>query len=137
MRNLVVVIVLVILGCGNAYCQSKRVIKEHKIKLVKSYEQDIVQGEKELLLEKEEYFDENGELIEEKKFDEKGRVKGWKKFAFNEAGKLVEEQELNYRGDVVKRIEYKYSNGLLVEKSYYDNKNRKYKLKRYEFQFAK
>ena len=42
--------------------------------MIRTLEQDIAQGEKKMLLEKEEYFDANGELIELKVFDEKGRI---------------------------------------------------------------
>ena len=58
-----------------ASAQSKKEIAEKQIKMIRTFEQDIDQGEKEMLLEKEEYFNAAGELIEYKEFEEKGRIK--------------------------------------------------------------
>ena len=130
------VITLMIMGCS-VFAQSKKTIVENKIKLVSSYEQDIHQGEKELILEKEEYYNTKGELIELKEFDEKGRIKKWEKYSYSSEGQLTEEKILNYRGNTEKRIEHTYQNGIKVGKLYFDDKNRLYKKKRYEFKYHK
>ena len=115
--------------------QSKKEIREKGITVIKSYEQDIDQGEKELLLEKEEYFNSKGQLVELKEVSEKGRVKKWEKYVYTDDGEIAEEIILDFRGDVDKRIEYKYENGLRTQKLYFDSKNRMYKKRQYEYQF--
>lgn len=115
--------------------QSKSTIVEKKVKMIRTLEQDIDQGEKKLLIEKEEFFDENGELVELIEYNEKGRIKKWKQFKYSDEGKLIEEIILNYRGKTEERIKHIFKNGLKVEKLYYDDKNRLYKKKKYEVEF--
>lgn len=115
--------------------QNKTTIVEKGVKMIRTLEQDIAQGEKKMLLEKEEYYDVKGELIELKEFDEKGRIKKWEQYKYSAEGKLVEEKSLNYKGDLDERIVYVFKNGLKVEKLYYDEKNRLYKKKKYEVEF--
>lgn len=131
------ILLITILVCSSflGMAQSKTTIVEKRVKMIRMLEQDIDQGEKKLLLEKEEYFDVNGELIELKEFDEKGRVKKWEQYKYSAEGKLIEEKFLNYRGNVEERIEHIFKNGLKVEKLYYDEKNRLYKKKKYEVEF--
>lgn len=105
--------------------------------MIRTLEQDIDQGEKNLLVEKEEFFDDNGELIELKEYDEKGRIKKWEQYRYSTEGKLIEERFLDYKGETEKRIEHIFENGLKVEKLYYDDRNRLYKKKRYEVEFRK
>ncbi|MDN5202232.1 hypothetical protein QQ008_12680 [Fulvivirgaceae bacterium BMA10] len=115
--------------------QSKKQIKKNGITAVKTLEQDISLGEKELWIEKEEHFDQKGELVEIKKFYKKGKIKSWERFTYNEAGLLASEEELNAKGETIKLIEYKYENGLRTQKLYYDAKKRLYKKKKYEYQY--
>ena len=117
------------------FAQNKTTIVEKGVKMIRTLEQDIAQGEKKMLLEKEEYYDVKGELIELKVFDEKGRIKKWEQYKYSAEGKLTEEKYLNYKGDVDERIEHVFKNGLKVEKLYYDDKNRLYKKKKYEVEF--
>lgn len=131
------ILLIALLVCTSflGVAQNKTTIVEKGVKMIRTLEQDIAQGEKKMLLEKEEYFDANGELIELKIFDEKGRIKKWEQYKYSAAGKLVEEKYLNYRGDVKERIEHVFKDGLKVEKLYYDEKNRLYKKKKYEVEF--
>lgn len=109
--------------------------KEKGIKVIKTFEQNFAQGEKSLLIEKEEYFNEKGVLIEEKNFDEKGKITDWDKYIYNANGDLTEEQKLNSKGDIIKRIEFRIEDGVVSEKLYYDEKGRLYKKKRFEYGF--
>lgn len=131
------IVIIAIFVCTSllGFAQNKTTIVEKGVKMVRTLEQDIVQGEKKMLLEKEEYYDVNGELIELKVFDEKGRIKKWEQFKYSAEGKLIEEKELNYKGDVKERIEHIFKDGLKVEKLYFDEKNRLYKKKKYEVEF--
>ncbi len=131
------ILLIAILFCTSflGVAQNKTTIVEKGVKMIRTLEQDIAQGEKKMLLEKEEYYDVNGELIELKEFDEKGRIKKWEQYKYSAEGKLIEEKSRNYRGDVKQRIEYIFKNGLKVEKLYYDDKNRLYKKKKYEAEF--
>ena len=133
MRYLITV-TLIILVCS-VFAQNKETIVRNQVKLKRSLEQDIDQGEKNLLLEKEEYFTPNGNLTELKEFDEKGRIKKWERYQYTSKGQLAQEEILNYKGEVKKRIEHVYQDGLKVGKLYYDDRNRLYKKKRYEFEY--
>lgn len=133
MRNIIWILLFMLSFQVGA--QSKKEIREKGITVIKSYEQDIDQGEKELLLEKEEYFNSKGQLVELKEVSEKGRVKKWEKYVYTDDGEIAEEIILDFRGDVDKRIEYKYENGLRTQKLYFDSKNRMYKKRQYEYQF--
>lgn len=133
MRNIICIVLLTLSFQLSA--QSKKEIREKGITVIKSYEQDLDQGEKELLLEKEEYFNSKGQLVELKEVSEKGRIKKWEKFVYTDDGLIAEEIILDFRGDVDKRIEHEYKNGLRTQKLYFDSKNRMYKKKKYEYQF--
>ena len=132
MRKYIILFAAALLAFQFANAQNKKIIAEKGISVIKTFEQDVAQGEKKLLIEKEEYFNKDGELIEEKRIDEKGKIKSWDKYIY-ENKLLIEEQKLNYRGTIVERIKYKYNDGVKIEKLYFDEKNRLVKKKVYEY----
>lgn len=118
--------------------QNQKEIVEKKIEVKRFYDLNIEDGDKTPYLDREEYYNEQGELIEFKEFSEKGtKVKYWMKYQFDKEGNLLEEITLGSKGEQVEKFVYKYENGLRVERLTYDSKNRLKKRRTYEYQYRK
>ena len=117
--------------------QNKKEILQKEITAQIIYEQNFEKGETEPLTTKEERYNKEGLIVEEKDFDEKGKAKNWKKYSYNQNGKIIVEEYFYSNGKLFKKIEYKYENGLKVEKLYFDSKGRLYKKKIYKYEFGK
>ncbi len=118
--------------------QDRKEVIEKGIQVKRNYELDVANGDKEPSIEKEETYNFRGDLIELKVYSDKGKtVDNWVKYKYDTLGNLIEEQNLNSKGEVKERFEYKYENGLKVEKLYYDNKNRLTKKKIYKYELRK
>lgn len=133
--RLLITILMLAAASQLALSQSKKTLRNKGVSVIKTYEQDIIQGEKSMLIEKEEYFNKDGELIEEKEISEKGRIKSWVKYELDEGGNVLVETHLSDGGKQELRLEYTYVNGLRVEKRYYDDRNRLYKKKEYKYEY--
>jgi hypothetical protein len=73
--------------------------------------------------ESETYFDVQGNVIEEIKYDQ-GKVSKHFRYQYDSAGNKIKEEELDSSGKIKESSEYKFENGLRVEKIVYDQ-NRK------------
>jgi len=121
-----------------SFGQDKHDIIEKGIKSKKNLEINYADGDKTASIEKEEFYNSAGEIIEIKEYKEKGKTLVlWFKYKYDANSFLIEELELNSKGEQKERIEYKYVNGLRVEKLYYDSKNRLSKKKTFEYEFRK
>jgi len=121
-----------------SFGQDKKEVIEKGIQVKRNYEIDIANGDKESTLEKEEYYNFRGDIIETKEFIDAGKTLSlWFKYKYDTQGNLIEEQELNSKGEQKERFEYKYENGLKIEKLYYDNKNRLTKKKIFKYELRK
>lgn len=75
--------------------------------------------------ESETYYDIKGNVIEEIKYKDGKQTKHFK-YQYDNDGNKIKEEELNISEEVIESSEYKYENGLRVEKIvYYDNKKMK------------
>ncbi|HNW50138.1 MAG TPA: hypothetical protein PKH79_03590 [Prolixibacteraceae bacterium] len=118
--------------------QDKKEVIEKGIQVKRNYETDIANGEKEASLEKEEYYNFRGDLVEIKEYDNSGKgITSWFKYKYDNQGELIEELELNAKGEQKERAEYKYENGLKTEKLIYDSKNRLSKKKTFKYELRK
>lgn len=118
--------------------QGKEEIVEKKIEVKRFWDLDIEEGDKTPYLDREEYYNEQGELVEFKEFADKGkRIKYWMKYTFDKEGNLLEEITLGPKGEQVEKFVYKYEKGLRVERLTYDSKNRLKKRRTYEYQYRK
>ena len=99
------------------------------------YEYFIEEGMDEPLVESIETFNERGDLTELKEFNSKGEVKRWEKYSYDVEGMLVEEVFLDAKGKVEQTEKSVYVDGLRVEKQYFNNKDKLYKRKVYEYEF--
>lgn len=121
-----------------SYGQDKKEVIEKGIQVKRNYEQDIANGDKEPAIEKEEYYNFRGDIVETKEYTDAGKTLSiWFKYKYDSQGNLIEEQELNAKGEQKERFEYKYENGLKIEKLYYDNKNRLTKKKIFKYELRK
>lgn len=121
-----------------AFAQKKDEIVQRGIQVKRSFDQNIKDGDKEPYLEKEEFYNFQGEMVELKEYKDQGKeIDKWFKYKYDEEANLVEEQELNSKGEQKERVEYVYHKGLKVEKLTYDEKDRLEKRKVYEYGFRK
>jgi hypothetical protein len=135
-QNLITLAIMFFALVVNA--QSKTEIINKGIEVKRTYDQDIENGDKERSLNKEEFFDAKGQLIEVKEYSDKGqKIKNWEKFKYNIDGDVIEEQELDSKGVLTKKTEYKYENGLKTERLEYDGKGRLTERRSYEYSFRK
>ena len=134
--------ILIILFVGflalNSFGQDKKEILSSGIQVKRSYSLDVANGDKDPAIEKEEFYNFRGDLVEIKEYSDKGKtIDNWVKYKYDAQGNLVEEVELNSKGEQKTRIEYKFENGLKTEKLYYDNKNRLSKKKTFKYELRK
>ena len=122
---------------GTAGAQSKKEIKEKGITVIKTYKQDIVNGENEASLDEEEYFNADGELIEYKDYSDNGkRVKQWFRYTYDSNGNCIEEIELDAKGEVKERTVTMFEDGVKVMREYYDDKGRLTRIRKYEYGYS-
>ena len=124
-----------ILLAGSLAGQNAETIKEKKIASITVQEYFLEQGLDEAVVESIKKYDENGNLIEIKEFNSRGEVKLWEEYTFNEEGDLVETRFFNARGKLESKEKYLYSEGLRIEKQYFNNKDKLVKRKVYEYEY--
>jgi YD repeat-containing protein len=131
-------ILFIILVSFNSFGQDKKEILASGIQVKRSYSLDVANGDKEPAIEKEEFYNFRGDMVEIKEYSDQGKtINNWVKYKYDAQGNLIEEQELTSKGEQKERFEYKYENGLKTEKLYYDNKNRLSKKKIYKYELRK
>ena len=132
MRNLIFLSFLFL--SLTTFGQKKNEIVQRGIEVKRFYKQDIKDGDKEPYLEKEEFYNFQGEIVELKEYEDRGKeLDKWIKYKYDEEANLTEELELNEKGEQKKRVEYIYQKGLKVEKLSYDEKDRLEERKIYEY----
>lgn len=125
----------IMLMAGFLMAQSAEVVKEKKIVSTTVYEYFVEEGLDEPAIESIENFNDQGQLLEIKEYDNKGAVKRWEKYAYSEEGNLEEEIFLDSKGRIKRREKSIYSDGLRVEKQFFNNKDKLVKRKVYEYEY--
>jgi hypothetical protein len=120
---------------GPVFGQSTKIIKEKKIATQTVQEYFIDKGMDEPVIESLEKYNEDGKLIEIQEFNSRGEVKLWEKYAYDNEGRVVEEIFLDTKGRVERTEKSIYSDGLRIEKQYYNNRDKLYKRKVYEYEY--
>lgn len=115
--------------------QSAKTIREKKIASRTVQEYFIDEGMDQPVIESIEKYDAMGNLLEIKEFNSKGDIKLWEKYSYDEDGNVVEALFFNARGKLESKEISVYSDGLRVEKQYYNNKDKLVKRKVYEYEF--
>lgn len=132
------IILTITLFTLNSYAQDKKDVIEKGIQVKRNYGLDLANGDKEPSLEKEEFYNFRGDLVEVKNYTDNGKtLTDWIKYKYDTQGNLIEEQALNPKGDQKERFEYKFEDGLKTEKLFYDNKNRLTKKKIFKYELRK
>ena len=122
----------------NAHAQSKKEIVQKGIEIKRIYKQDVKDGEKELYIEKEEFYNVKGELVEMKEYSDNGtKIKNWFQYEYDADGNLTIETEFNSKGEIKEKIVTKYENGLKVLREFYDDKDRLKEKRTYEYEYRK
>ena len=135
-QTIVILAFLLISLCSSA--QDRKEVVGKGIQVKRNYETNLAEGDNTPYLEKEEYYNFRGDLTEIKELKDKGKtIVSWFKYKYDAQGNITEELELTAKGDQKERIEYKYENGLKVEKNYYDSKNRLAKKKTFKYELRK
>ncbi|HOO85125.1 MAG TPA: hypothetical protein PLS94_11195 [Prolixibacteraceae bacterium] len=133
-----ILFLFILLSVGTFAQLKKSEATQYGIEVKRYYEQDLKDGDAEPSIFKEEFYDFRGELVEIKEYSEKGKkIDLWIKYKFDIKGNLIEETELDAKGEITRRMEYKYENGLRTEKLYYDSKNRLYQKRFYKYEYRK
>ncbi len=131
------ILLLALLFSLGANAQSSKEVKEKGIVSQHVYEIDYSEGLNTEVLEKEDFFDAAGNLIELKEYNSKGEVDLWEKYTYTDDGEIKTETYLDKKGNVEKKVVYEYEDGLKTAKLYYDAKDRLLKKKKYVYKFRK
>ena len=115
--------------------QSGKTIREKKIVSRTVHEYFLDEGMDEPVIESIEKYDAEGNLLEIKEFNSKGDIKLWEEYSYDEDGNVVEARFFNARGKLESKEINVYSEGLRVEKLYYNNKDKLVKRKVYTYEF--
>jgi antitoxin component YwqK of YwqJK toxin-antitoxin module len=126
MTNCFLLIVL-LLGL-DATISAQQIASGSKIKSIVVYQEKhdmlVTRKYKDL----EQYFDQQGNLIEDITYKQ-GKVDKHFKYQYDSANNKLREEEYDSSGRLIESSEYKYENGLRTEKTVYDQ-NKKIKSKK-------
>lgn len=137
LKSFLLVITVLFLAASQTLGQTKTEIREKKIKSQTVLEVFIEEGIDEPQIEQKEVYNEVGELIEFITYNKEGDVKEWVKYVYDENQNIVEEIYFDKRGKVEKREKTIYKEGIRVERQFFDNRDRMYKKKIYEYEYRK
>ena len=134
-RGLFLLTYVFLITAGPVMGQSTKIIKEKKIATLTVQEYFIDEGMDEPVVESIERYNERGDLVEIQEFNSRGEVKLWEKYAYDNEGRVVEEIFLDAKGRIERTEKSIYSDGLKIEKLYYNNRDKLYKRKVYEYEY--
>lgn len=98
---------------------------------------DYSEGLDKPMIEKQEFFNAKGQLVELKEYNKKEEVKVWEKYTYTVDGEIETESYFDKKGALEKKVVYKYVGGLKTEKHYLDDKGRLIKKKIYAYEYKK
>lgn len=125
-------VLLFISFVNNSYGQSKNTIRENNIQTLTVYETRSDKDGKEII-ESVITYDTDGNVIEEKEFNNEGRFKKHVKYVYDQNSNKIKEMEYNEKGEVIESVEYKYDGKLKTERIVYDEKGKIINRKKYEY----
>lgn len=118
-----------------SYAQGRKTIEKKGIAEQTVYEHFVAEGLSKPVVEEIISYDKEGNIAEHQVFNKYGEYKSWQKFRYDEDGNKVEEIILDGKGNQEERFEWIYKDGLVVEKKYYDDRDRLVKRKEYKFSY--
>jgi len=118
-----------------SFAQGRKTIEKKEIVEQTVYEYFVAEGLSKPVVEEIIRYDEEGNIAEHQVFNKYGEYKSWEKFKYDGDGNKVEEIILDGKGNQVERFEWIYKDELVVEKRYYDNRDRLSKRKEYKYSY--
>jgi hypothetical protein len=118
-----------------AYSQKKKDIQSHKIKSITVTNEGADKPKGKPVLDMVTKYDESGNTIEEIEYDESGKVKKHIKSEFDEDGNKIKETEFKPDGTKDKIFEYKYRDGLKIERITYLPNGKVKSRKKYTYEY--
>ncbi len=120
-------LIIIFLACAtSAKCQKPGT--PDKVKSVVTYEEKYDMLVKKQYKESETYYDSRGNIVESITY-KLGKVDKHFKYEYDADNNKIKEEEFDAAGKIKETSEYKYANGLRIEKNVYDP-NKKLKSKK-------
>jgi hypothetical protein len=128
MREVKILLIVILLSesCFSVYSQESDKKKQIKSLIVLEERGDMLI--KKPLKESETYYDQKGNILEEIGY-KSGKIDKHFKYQYNENGDKILEEDYDPTGQLKEYSEYRYEDGLRVEKIVYDP-NKKVKLRK-------
>ncbi len=134
MKYTTLTLLFIVIGV-NLSAQKKSKVLENKIHIVTESKEDFDVAKGRTVTDGYNAFDRNGNLIEERKYDKYGRETERITYQYNDDNQKIKETSSKPNGTVNKIEEYKYKDGLKIEKiTYYGNGKIKSR-KKYNYTF--
>jgi antitoxin component YwqK of YwqJK toxin-antitoxin module len=127
-------LILILAGCMIINAQSGKEIKKMQIITKETWNNT---DSKSKFLETVEKFDEEGNLIEEIKYNPGKSIRKQTKWTYNENNDKLTETEYDSSGKVTSRKEYTYEGSLRTSRKEYDEKGKLVSWEIYKFEYAK
>jgi len=133
--RIVICSLLLIASIISVYAQKKSKILENKIATIIESKEDFDVAKGRTITNGYNAFDRNGNLIEERNYDKYGRETERLIYQYDSDNKRIKETTAKPNGTILKIEEFKYKDGLKVEKiTYYGNGKIKTR-KKYNYTF--
>jgi hypothetical protein len=124
------ILLLSLLTTGSAISQKSDSKPKIKSIVVLEEKNDVLI--KKQLKESETYYDQKGNILEEIRYKQ-GKVNKHFKYQYDSNSNKIKEEEYNPSGDIIESSEYKYDNGMRIEKIVYDEKGKIISKKIYQY----
>jgi antitoxin component YwqK of YwqJK toxin-antitoxin module len=125
---------MILAGCLIINAQSGKEIKKLQITTKETWNNT---DSKSKFLETVEKFDEEGNLIEEIKYNPGKSIRKQTKWTYNENNDKLTETEYDSSGKVTSKKEYTYEGSLRTSRKEYDEKGKLVSWEIYKFEYAK
>jgi antitoxin component YwqK of YwqJK toxin-antitoxin module len=127
-------LIMILAGCLIINAQSGKEIKKLQITTKETWNNT---DSKSKFLETVEKFDEEGNLIEEIKYNPGKSIRKQTKWTYNENNDKLTETEYDSSGKVTSRKEYTYEGSLRTSRKEYDEKGKLVSWDIYKFEYTK
>ena len=132
MEKLKIAVFLVFAFCCSLSAECQESGSRNKIKSITVLEQksDVLISKQ--YKESETFFDSKGNIIEEIKYKQ-GKITSHFKYQYDNDGNKIREEQFDPSGNIRESSEYKYENGLRIQKIVYDSNNKVKSTKIYRY----
>jgi hypothetical protein len=135
MKKILIISILSFLAINPIFSQKKKSIQANKIKSTTVMQEDYEKNKGLSLKESFTKFNESGDIIEEIEYDDNGKEKLHIQYEYDDNDNKTKEIYINIKGLREKVIEYKYEDGLKIEKIVYLPNGKVKSKKKYIYEF--